>query len=224
MADETDGEKGKTDAEEARVLPVCDAWAEGRPMDTRQRILEAAKEEFAAAGLAGARVDEIARRAGCNKQLLYHYFKDKSGLYEAAITDVLGSRPPLEVGTRADFEEMLNKGFTDGYLRRRFLRMLMWEALTDEERVVGAEKRRAISSGIAEHVSRAQASGLVDPALPSRFVLLAIFALISLPWLLPQFAWLVTGHRPHEPEFQAGYGRVLRALARRFGPEKSGEG
>jgi TetR/AcrR family transcriptional regulator len=51
------------------------------PAATRQKLLAAARREFAASGLAGARVDEIAARAGVNKQLVYHYFGDKDALY-----------------------------------------------------------------------------------------------------------------------------------------------
>ena len=45
----------------------------------------AARREFARSGLAGARVDEIAARAGVNKQLVYHYFGDKDALYLAVL-------------------------------------------------------------------------------------------------------------------------------------------
>jgi TetR/AcrR family transcriptional regulator len=55
------------------------------PEATRQKLLVAARHEFAAAGLAGARVDEIAARAGVNKQLVYHYFGDKDALYLAVL-------------------------------------------------------------------------------------------------------------------------------------------
>ena len=41
-----------------------------RAAATRRRILEAATAEFAAKGLAGARVDEIAARAGANKRMI----------------------------------------------------------------------------------------------------------------------------------------------------------
>jgi TetR/AcrR family transcriptional regulator len=51
------------------------------PEATRRKLLAAARREFAASGLAGARVDEIAARAGVNKQLVYHYFGDKDALY-----------------------------------------------------------------------------------------------------------------------------------------------
>jgi TetR/AcrR family transcriptional regulator len=55
------------------------------PAATRRALLAAARAEFAAKGLAGARVDEIAARAGVNKQLVYHHFGDKDALYLAVL-------------------------------------------------------------------------------------------------------------------------------------------
>src|SRR5438874_13735412 len=55
------------------------------PAATRRKLLTAARREFASRGLAGARVDNIAARAGVNKQLLYHYFGDKDALYLAVL-------------------------------------------------------------------------------------------------------------------------------------------
>ncbi|WP_035968045.1 TetR/AcrR family transcriptional regulator [Bradyrhizobium sp. YR681] len=55
------------------------------PVATRKKLLTAARLEFARHGLAGARVDEIAMRAGVNKQLVYHYFGDKDALYLAVL-------------------------------------------------------------------------------------------------------------------------------------------
>jgi AcrR family transcriptional regulator len=53
---------------------------------TKARILAAAIEEFAARGIAGARVDRIAEVAGCNKAMLYAYFGNKDGLFDAAFS------------------------------------------------------------------------------------------------------------------------------------------
>src|SRR6478672_5805909 len=50
---------------------------------TRQRLLEAAREEFAAYGIAGSRVDRIAAVARSNKAQIYHYFGSKDGLFDA---------------------------------------------------------------------------------------------------------------------------------------------
>ncbi|MBW1769410.1 MAG: helix-turn-helix transcriptional regulator [Deltaproteobacteria bacterium] len=42
-----------------------------------QRIMDAATEIFAESGFAGARVDEIAKRAGVNKAMIYYRIGDK---------------------------------------------------------------------------------------------------------------------------------------------------
>ena len=55
------------------------------PEGMRLRILEAAKQEFAAHGLAGARVDRIAAKAGANKRMLYYHIGNKEDLYLAVL-------------------------------------------------------------------------------------------------------------------------------------------
>jgi TetR/AcrR family transcriptional regulator len=55
---------------------------------TQAALIEAAVCEFSRNGFAGARVDEIARTAGVNKQLVYHYFNSKQGLYLVALESV----------------------------------------------------------------------------------------------------------------------------------------
>jgi AcrR family transcriptional regulator len=61
------------------------------PVATRQRILEAARTEFARLGLSGARVDAIAARAKANKRMLYHYFGGKRDLFLAVLEDAYGA-------------------------------------------------------------------------------------------------------------------------------------
>jgi AcrR family transcriptional regulator len=60
------------------------------PEATRQRILDAAKVEFARLGLGGARVDSIALRAKANKRMIYHYFGGKQNLFLAVLEDAYG--------------------------------------------------------------------------------------------------------------------------------------
>jgi AcrR family transcriptional regulator len=55
------------------------------PEGMRLRILEAAKQEFAAHGIAGARVDRIAAKAGANKRMLYYHVGKKDELYLAVL-------------------------------------------------------------------------------------------------------------------------------------------
>jgi AcrR family transcriptional regulator len=51
----------------------------------RKAILDSAEREFGALGYAGARIERIAATAGVNKQLVFHYFGSKDGLYVAAV-------------------------------------------------------------------------------------------------------------------------------------------
>src|SRR5437773_9948366 len=55
---------------------------------TRAAILDAATREFATEGMAGARIDAIARAARVNKALLYYYFRNKEALYGAVLDRV----------------------------------------------------------------------------------------------------------------------------------------
>jgi AcrR family transcriptional regulator len=87
--------------------------------DRALRIVAAAREEFARRGFAGARVEQIVRRAGVNKQLLFYYYHSKRGLFQAVLAQsatelesalaglTLPSGAPLErlrLTLRAQFE------------------------------------------------------------------------------------------------------------------------
>lgn len=54
--------------------------------DRRDRLFEAAGEEFAERGFAGASVNRILDRAGLSKGVLYYYFEDKADLFTATLT------------------------------------------------------------------------------------------------------------------------------------------
>ncbi|MDR6951098.1 AcrR family transcriptional regulator [Ancylobacter sp. 3268] len=53
----------------------------------RRAILDAALEVFAEHGFTGARMEDVARRAGIAKGTLYLYFKDKTALFEGLVHD-----------------------------------------------------------------------------------------------------------------------------------------
>jgi TetR/AcrR family transcriptional regulator len=82
------------------------------PDRTRETILAAAGAEFAEKGLAGGRVDRIARRAKANKRMIYHYFGNKQGLYLAALerayADLRGTERKL-VFTHLDPETAIRR-------------------------------------------------------------------------------------------------------------------
>lgn len=62
-------------------------WKEKRDEMIRG-ILDAATEIFAEVGFAGTRIDEIAKRAGVNKAMIYYRIGDKEALYAEVLHDV----------------------------------------------------------------------------------------------------------------------------------------
>jgi TetR/AcrR family transcriptional regulator len=65
-----------------KIVPVQQSGKSKRDaVATKATIVAAALDEFARVGLAGARIDEIARTARVNKALLYYYFESKEHLF-----------------------------------------------------------------------------------------------------------------------------------------------
>jgi TetR/AcrR family transcriptional regulator len=91
-----------------RFKPTHSAPRKRRPAATRRRILGAAVAEFSAKGLAGGRVDEIARRAGVSKRMLYHYFGNKDALWLAALEEtydeIRGAEAQLDIAHLSPIE------------------------------------------------------------------------------------------------------------------------
>lgn len=67
----------------------ADGWvrptSQKRAEDTRDRLIEAAEEVFAESGYTGARINDIADRAGVSPASVYVRFKDKDGLFNAVL-------------------------------------------------------------------------------------------------------------------------------------------
>src|SRR5712691_7880092 len=62
---------------------------QARDLSTARRIVATAEDIFAEQGLAGARMDEIARAAKVNKALLYYYFRSKEELHRFVLETLL---------------------------------------------------------------------------------------------------------------------------------------
>lgn len=73
--------------------------------NTIRQILEAAATIFAKKGFAGARVDEIAEKAGVNKATIYYHIGDKRALYGRILHDIFSM-------TADDIERQIREGQT----------------------------------------------------------------------------------------------------------------
>ncbi|SRR5579871_561708 len=67
-------------------------------------LIEAALDVFAERGFAGARLEDIAQRAGVTKGTVYLYFRSKEELFEAAVRQTLVSSIATGLATLREFE------------------------------------------------------------------------------------------------------------------------
>lgn len=82
------------------------------PRSTRDRILEVAGQRFAERGFAGASVRQIAAEAGLRNQAsLYHHFRNKRALYEAALAR--GIEPILAMVAESRTDDALGASLID---------------------------------------------------------------------------------------------------------------
>jgi TetR/AcrR family transcriptional regulator len=135
------------------------------PERTKAKIIEAAVEEFAAKGFAGARVSAIAARAGVNQQLIAYYFDSKEGLYRE-----IGRRwrehESQAIPEDMDFAETIKHYVRLSADERLAGRLLAWEGLDDTgEDGPDAEERNARLRQEVEQVRKRQQAGELDPGL-----------------------------------------------------------
>ncbi len=196
----------------------------GRDPDrTRARVLDASLREFAEFGLAGARVDRIARRAGVNKRMLYHYFGDKARLFREILRRKVQANVARLAATPEMPADLLQTWFEFARQDRDWVRLVQWEALQHAGRTVVAEpERRAALARVAAELRARQGRGRLAADLDPRHLLLAMIALTVFPVAFPQLTRLVTGRRPGDPGFRAAYGRLLRRAAVAFAPAAGG--
>ena len=166
------------------------------PEATKERILAAALLEFSEKGIAGARVDAIAERAGVNKRMLYYYFGSKDELFREILRQRLANRP-LSPGVTpmAERQRRLAR-------ERDYVRLLMWEALqTSSDQPANEELRRTFFASLIDAVVAAQADGSIPDDLDPAQLVLSELLLVIGPLALPQLTKLVTGQSAFDPAF-----------------------
>ena len=184
---------------------------------TRGKIMEAARDEFAAHGFAGARIEAIARRAGVAKQLLYHYFTGTEALFEETLKskyDQHRTLTPDSAGPGAAFLRRFRVAVADPV----WIRFLTWEAAEHRSsgHIIAEPSRRESIARQAAAVAAQQALGELPADLPTDLLQLAVYALAVYPVAFPQSTEMITGRAPDDPEFQARWNGFLEQLASRL--------
>ncbi|MFF1838015.1 TetR/AcrR family transcriptional regulator [Streptomyces sp. NPDC058231] len=141
---------------------------------TKARLLDAASAEFAAYGLAGARVDRIAEAANANKQRIYAYFGNKEQLFDAVIDRVLAVGAETVPFDAEDLPGVAGQIFDNLVAHPDLMRLLSWKLLerpgaTDEEAATYTAKTTAVAA--------AQEQGRVEPELGPEDLVAFVLAL-----------------------------------------------
>lgn len=179
-----------------------DGLDEGRVRDaerTKAKIVKAATDLFMTLGPTGASLDDISRKAGVARGLIYHYFKTKEQLFEQVLArplaDLLEQHLTFLEARRLDVEGLC-RGAEEFF---RFLgrhpelvRLVGWtmamrRIATDFAQL---EVTRALFSRMVRRIEDAKAEGLLRADLDARHLLVTVLDL-SVMWHLGRDEWCV---------------------------------
>ncbi|MFF2073510.1 TetR family transcriptional regulator [Kitasatospora sp. NPDC058162] len=184
---------------------------------TKERILTAAAAEFAAHGVAGARVDRIAAQARANKRAIYDYFGDKDKLFAAVLerlmSDLAQAVPPGDDDLPAYAERL----FDYHRAHPEALRLLMWEALELGDQPVPGEEAR--TRHYQDKLQAAEGGG--DP----RTRLFLALGLVGWSLAMPQLRRMILGPDQSSDQgldrLRSDISRAVRALPAGDGPPEN---
>jgi len=174
--------------------------------ETEQKILDAATEVFLIKGHDGARMQEIADKAGINKALLHYYFRSKEKLFRTIFRLELISMLENIFGTiniSESFPDFLKK-FIHEYLvnvstRKNVMRFILWELDKSADQLAewfkeAFQKRGYSKNPIIMRVEKAVTDGEIQPIDPTNFTIsllgMCVFPFLAAPLLehiLPGF-------------------------------------
>ncbi|MHA6622121.1 TetR/AcrR family transcriptional regulator [Pseudonocardia sp. DLS-67] len=184
------------------------------PERTKARILEAATAEFAAKGFAGARVSEIAARAGVNQQLIAYYFDGKEGLYREM------GRRWRAFEAEAIPDELPIAEFVARYVRASVEnlggRLLAWDGLADtgedDPNAEEARERNARLRHEVEAIRQRQRAGEIDDRFDPAVLHLITLSAANALAVYPHLARGLFGADASSPELVERYAEQLALL------------
>jgi AcrR family transcriptional regulator len=199
--------------------------------DTRQRIFAAASAEFAAHGLAGARIDRIAAAARANKQAIYLYFGSKDKLFGAVVKAKVdevchsGTLDPGAIG------ESVGELFDWYQEHPELIRLLLWEALEiGDDPVPGErERREAYRGNVRDLVEAGVGAEREEPerTREAQDWMFTLIGLVAWNFAVPQLCSLILDEDDERAALarrRAATVNAVRTLARCHQDALTGEG
>jgi TetR/AcrR family transcriptional regulator len=178
---------------------------------SRRRLLDAALDEFAAKGYAGARVQDIADRAGLNKQLINYYFGGKEGLFHALRRQWLDHETTIN-DADIPLDELATRYLQHVLKDPRGVRMTAWRGLSQAPDPSAHDSQREDLSDLERRKDKGELGDELDPGA----VMMLIMSAVSAPVVMPQLVHQIFGLEADSPEFEEHYAEQLRRIIRRL--------
>ncbi|TFB68122.1 TetR/AcrR family transcriptional regulator [Cryobacterium glaciale] len=186
--------------------------------DPQARILEAARTEFAAYGLAGGRIDRIAKRASASKERLYAYYSNKERLFLEVLELNLREFASDAVLTDHDVPAFAGALFDHAVLHGDHLRMIDWARLeSDGTWRPALEVMLGYRDEQVRRIRLAQEAGRVDAAWDPVELMTLIFGIAS-AWVHEPGASPAPGGIPDPAAMAGRRTNVIRAVERLIAP------
>lgn len=189
--------------------------------ETEQRIFEAARDVFHEQGYDGARMQEIAERAGINKAMLHYYFRSKDKLFEAVfrvsalkviprVIDIVRGEMTIEQKLTAVVEAYIDLLRSNPHLPGFVIQELRRNP-TGLRKFIGGQARGAfeqLAKDVDEAAGRGEIRRIAPEHLLSNVIALCVFPFIARPMLetvtgmdAPQFDAFLEERRQTVSEF-----------------------
>lgn len=183
---------------------------------TKQRILDAAVDEFALHGPDGTTIERIAKTAGVNKERIYNYFGGKQALFATVLRAELAKVArdvPVESFATEDIGDYAGRVYDYHLAHPELGRLLRWEGLSFAAEVPDEEQRREYYGYKTAAVSDGQARGTVTSDFDADHLIFLVLSLAGWWAAVPQVARMITGPAT-EAENQRRRASVIGAARR----------
>ena len=189
---------------------------------TERRLVDAARQVLAEDGFQGFGVNAVARRAGCDKQLIYRYFGGLAGLLDAIGNDLAGwltarlPKPP-EGASYAEIVETLVLAYYDALRADPLVqRIALWELAAPSEQLtrIGEARGRVMMRWMMEVRGDATPPLGVDAPVVNALLIAAVQFLALAERAGGRFSGLDLSDETARARARAGLTRLIDATYR----------
>ena len=163
-----------------------------RSQASRRRLLDAGAAEFAAHGVAGARIDRISGDAKVSKAQIYSYYDGKESLFDAVLEDQVNDildKAPLT----ADLPDYAVRLYDAYFEHPRLVRLATWARL--ERTPAGPLFPQADETAKIEVIAAAQRAGRIRADIPAADIHAMVIAM-AMTWSPSSLTYTATPADP----------------------------